>query len=327
MLYHYSEFSGTPWLPRAWLAVDVFVCLSGFVISHRYQHEIEAGMPFVEFMRRRLVRLYPVYLFGLLFGAAMFLAVDAHPHGGAAGFAKALALGLLVLPYPNDMVLAQGTGHATGLLFPFNGPSWSMFFELAVNVGFFVLVALGVRRLRWVIGLSALAYLWLAHAVTGLNAGWNTHTFAGGLPRLAFAFAAGMALYRSQREPGDRTFAARGHLGVISVALMLIVFMLPDSPFVSLAGVLALGPLIVWSNAAARPAPRLAAACGFLGWVSYPLYLVHLPVFYALSRLAPKLPAPNWAVIIVQAAIAFAAAWAVALLDDALHRRRHLATT
>src|SRR5438552_3198733 len=104
------------------------------------------GMPFVEFMRRRFARLYPIYLFGLLFGAAMFLATEAYPHGyGAATFAKTLALGLLVLPYLNDAVQPQGTGHATGLLFPFNGPSWSMFFELAVNVGFFALVACGVR--------------------------------------------------------------------------------------------------------------------------------------------------------------------------------------
>ena len=327
MLYHYSEFSGTPWLPRAWLAVDVFVCLSGFVISHRYQREIEAGMSFVEFMRRRLARLYPVYLFGLLFGAAMFLTADAYPHGdGAAGFAKALALGLLVLPYPNDMVLAQGTGHATGLIFPFNGPSWSMFFELVVNILFFALVVLGLRRLRWVMGLSALAYLWIAHAASGLNAGWNTHTFAAGFPRLTYAFVAGMALYRWQRERSENALAPRSPLGAFSVALMLIAFMLPGSAFVSLAGVLALGPLVVWANAPVRPSPLLAAGCSFLGWVSYPLYLVHLPVFYALSR-APRLPAPGWAVITVRAAIAFAAAWAVALLDDALRRRLHPAMT
>ncbi|HKX43772.1 MAG TPA: acyltransferase [Burkholderiaceae bacterium] len=330
MLYHYSEFSGTPWLPRAWLAVDVFVCLSGFVISHRYQREIEAGLSLVEFMRRRLVRLYPIYLFGLLFGAAMFLATEAYPpHGyGAASFLKALALGLLVLPYPNEMVLAQGTTQATGLLFPFNGPSWSMFFELAVNVGFFALVAWGVRRLRWVLGVSALAYLWIAHAATGLNAGWNTHTFAAGFPRLAYAFAAGMAVYRWHRQhAGDTAFAQRNRLGPFSVALMLIVFMLPVSAFVSLVGVLALGPLIVWGNAAARPAPRLAATCSFLGWISYPLYLVHLPVFYALSLPAPRLAAPSWVVIVVKAGIAFAAAWSVALLDDALRRRRRATLT
>ena len=328
MLFHFSEFSGTPWLPRAWLAVDIFVCLSGFVISHRYRREIEAGMSFVEFMRRRLVRLYPIYLFGLLFGAATFLATEAYPHGyGAASFAKTLALGLLVLPDLNDMVQAQGTGRVVGLIFPFNGPSWSMFFELAVNAAFFVLVALGLRRLRWLMAASALACLWIAHTATGLNAGWDTRTFAAGFPRLAYAFCAGMALYSWHQRHAAAESTRRGGLAWITVALMLIVFMLPGSALVSLAGVLALGPLIVWSHAAAQPTPRLAAACRFLGWLSYPLYLVHLPVFYALSLLLPKAPAlaPGWAVVLVKAVVAFAAAWSVALLDDGLRRRRRAA--
>lgn len=321
VLFHFSEFSGEPWLQRAWLAVDVFVCMSGFVIAHSYQQKIEAGMSFAEFARRRMSRLYPLYLFGLLAGAAMFLATTAYPAGySPITFAKTFALGLLVLPYLNDVATVQGAGKVVGLLFPFNGPSWSMFFELAANAAFFALVFLRVRRWWIVIGVCALLFLWMAQLGSGVNAGWNTRTFAAGFPRIGYSFFAGVALYRL--HDAHRTGLAGQ--GLPAILLMLAVFALPSSKAVSVVGFLALGPIIIWANAAARPGPRLSSAYHFLGWISYPLYIVHVPVYYALSLLAPAASStlPIWALISAKTGVAIACAWGVARLDDALRRRR-----
>ena len=330
VLFHYSEFNGTPWLPRAWLAVDVFVCLSGFVIAHKYQHAVEAGMSFGEFFRRRLGRLYPVYLFGLILGALVFVAAPVAPAGfTAARFATSMALGVLVLPYPNDIVMTQGTGHVAGVLFPLNGPSWSMFFELAVNAVFFAIVVRRHKRLGLLLAISAALYLGIAQASTGLNAGWSLHTFAAAFPRVAFAFFAGVALYRSGEPHASARFRP-ARWALPAVLLMLVVFVLPArlpaplpvAGLVSAFGVLALGPLIVWTHAAARPGPLLAALCSRLGWLSYPLYIVHVPLFNGLALFDPPggWPAPPWAVIVAKTALALALAGGVAWLDDARRR-------
>ena len=63
MLMHASEYLQHDLLPQASLAVDFFFVLSGFVIAHAYgtrRHGI-----FAEFMSRRMVRLYPLFIFGL----------------------------------------------------------------------------------------------------------------------------------------------------------------------------------------------------------------------------------------------------------------------
>jgi len=278
-------------------------------------------MSFAEFVGRRLVRLYPLYLFGLLLGAITFLATPSvRASLSAAASAKAFALGLLVLPYLSDATLTEGGGAVTGPLFPFNGPAWSMFFELVANGAFFLLLYLRLQRLWPIIVVCGVSYLLAAYVDGGLNGGWGTQTFAVGFPRVLFAFFVGVALYRLH----DFSRASPGHYGSLCVVLMLVVFVLPESRLVSVAAVLALGPLIIWTNSAAVPGPRLASAYRFLGAISYPLYITHVPVLRGLSLLAPESgwAAPAWVLTLVGTLAAVLVAWAVATLDDALRRRR-----
>ena len=54
---------------RGYLAVDAFFILSGFVIAHAYEAKLVArAMGFAQFARIRLIRLYPMYLVGLVVG-------------------------------------------------------------------------------------------------------------------------------------------------------------------------------------------------------------------------------------------------------------------
>ncbi len=52
-------------LPTAYLAVDLFFLLSGFVLAHAYEERLRQGMTLHRFMLARLVRLYPLYLAGI----------------------------------------------------------------------------------------------------------------------------------------------------------------------------------------------------------------------------------------------------------------------
>jgi peptidoglycan/LPS O-acetylase OafA/YrhL len=58
---------------HAHLAVDFFFALSGYVIAYAYDSRW-AGMGYLEFFRRRLVRLHPLVVFGSTLDFLVFLA-------------------------------------------------------------------------------------------------------------------------------------------------------------------------------------------------------------------------------------------------------------
>jgi peptidoglycan/LPS O-acetylase OafA/YrhL len=64
MLNHYT---GANLFPNP-IAPDFFWCLSGFVIASSYEQKLEGGMPVREFLRRRLIRVYPMYILGTFVG-------------------------------------------------------------------------------------------------------------------------------------------------------------------------------------------------------------------------------------------------------------------
>ncbi|MGO8013281.1 acyltransferase, partial [Rhizobium ruizarguesonis] len=60
--------------PAAYLAVDLFFCLRGFVIGHAYEKKLiqESSISANDFAIKRLIRLYPLYLLGLLIGVLAY---------------------------------------------------------------------------------------------------------------------------------------------------------------------------------------------------------------------------------------------------------------
>lgn len=109
---------------HAYLAVDLFFIMSGFVIAHAYERRLLAGWSPGDFIRTRVVRLWPLYLLGTAVGAAVFAGVA----GDAVGFA---VLGVLVAAAVVMMPLPLG---AEVQIFDLNRPAWSLFFEMVANV-------------------------------------------------------------------------------------------------------------------------------------------------------------------------------------------------
>ncbi|MEQ1607439.1 MAG: acyltransferase family protein [Hyphomonadaceae bacterium] len=68
-------------VPNRTLSVDFFFKLSGFALAHAYGAKLESGWSRSAFMRMRLIRLYPLYIFGTLIGALALL--GQHWPGGA----------------------------------------------------------------------------------------------------------------------------------------------------------------------------------------------------------------------------------------------------
>ncbi len=294
--YHLFEaFATSPVDQRfnhGYLAVDFFFLLSGFVIGYAYDERWGRGLRMRDFIKRRLIRLHPMVVLGALLGAAAFFVQGSVRWNGepvSTGMVlAALLCGLLLIPaWP-------GAGHevrGNGEMYPLNGPGWSLFFEYLGNLLYMLLL----RRLptRWLTLLVALTGAALAAFAIGdlsgyghLGVGWTLagSNFPGGMLRLLFAFPAGLLLARRFRP-----VRIRGAFWLCSLSLAVLLAM----PYVGseqnhlfnglydTLSTLLLFPLLLWLGASGHATDAATARiCGFLGNISYPLYMVHYPSMY-----------------------------------------------
>lgn len=265
------------------LAVDFFFCLSGFVVAHAYDQRLAQGMTVAGFMEKRLIRLYPMILIGVVLGAlAAFYVGDQAPAKILRNTAGALALlpvGLL----------------DNGLTYPLNVPMWSLFFEIAACLAYGVSVkVLPQRWTPWLLGLLGLmlaAAIIAAGQVTNFGL-FGVGSFAVGTLRVAYPFLLGVIFHRIDARARVRRFPS--WLGVI---LLVAVLYMPtlggwEAAYHVLA-TLAFLPAVLLVGAATQT--KYSALWSALGRLSYPLYLVHWPVFIALHHLmgdaTPAVPA------------------------------------
>ena len=278
-------------LNHGYLAVDFFFMLSGFVISYAYDDRF-TSMGTLGFFRRRLVRLHPMLLIGVLIGVATFVAQGRVTWSGETIGWEWIALSALLACF---MIPAlPGLGYevrGNGETFPLNGPSWSLFFEYIGNIVY----ALILRRLNkaWlavVVALTGLGWAWFALTnVSGygsMGVGWTIDTvnFGGGMLRMLFPFSLGMLLARHFKP-----LYVRGVFAWCSLAL-LVLFSVPyieglspvclNSVYELFCLVVAF-PLVVWIGASGTAGSgKSSYVCNMLGQLSYPLYIIHYPFMY-----------------------------------------------
>src|SRR5262245_45457012 len=71
ILDHVSSVTLRHWFPGRYLAVDFFFVLSGFVLAHAYGERLQSQLSPWRFMCIRMIRLYPLYLLGLMLGLVL----------------------------------------------------------------------------------------------------------------------------------------------------------------------------------------------------------------------------------------------------------------
>ena len=306
MLMHASEYLQRDLLPQASIAVDFFFVLSGFVIAHAYGERASMGL--AQFMSRRMVRLYPLFLFGLVLGVLVLL-VYAGQHLTDYSPSQILlgaAVNAAYLPFFNDGHIFNNIhDSAHGTIFPANGPAWSLSFEIAANLFFFSMYRLGLRGLRWLLLLSYAAIVVtggaaaLAHGRLGLElmGGWATINFVNGIPRVFYGFALGVALYLLAESRLfarlESALARRDFTMYVLFAALVLMFAVPT--FGHLNGLYYLimiampVPLLVFAGAAAPCNSLLTLKTArFLGGLSYPLYCLHYPIMRVVQLAAGK---------------------------------------
>jgi peptidoglycan/LPS O-acetylase OafA/YrhL len=305
MCYHYYLQSAQNPLPNAFIAVDFFFILSGFVIMHAYGGRLANGMPLPRYLAHRVIRLYPMMALSLLIGAPVFLLYTkmGHTDFSMRDIVASVASNLCFLPYLNDKTIFGTPDKTVGLLFPVNGPLWSIFFELAASGAFIILYRFGQATLRRVC-LAALALMVGGGMLTAFSTynhslasgfGWGTQNLLGGFPRVLYGFTCGMLLYQARQQLGRAYFSGRffssnaGSLILYPALAAMLIFPGNFHGLYYLLAIAMLAPVLVMWGGAVTPSNRLLLqASRFLGWISFPLYCLHMPVFNATIVLDEK---------------------------------------
>lgn len=276
---------------HGYLAVDFFFVLSGFVIGYAYDNRWDK-MTLKGFFKRRLIRLHPMIIAGMLIGAVCFY------FQGSAVFPiirqtpvwemlLIMLIGFTLLPVPPSMDI-RGWQE----MHPLDGPAWSLFFEYIANI----LYALFIRKfsnklLSVFVFIFGCAFIQLS--VFGPNGdvigGWSLEPsqLRIGFTRLLYPFFAGLLLSRICK-PGHIK-----HAFFWCSLLLVIILSVPriggsnhlwmNGLYVAFS-VIFLFPLIVYLGASGKVVGKLPSKiCEFLGNISFPIYIIHYPFIYLFT--------------------------------------------
>jgi peptidoglycan/LPS O-acetylase OafA/YrhL len=256
-------------LPGRYLAVDFFFALSGFVLAHVYGPRFAAGLSSAQFLRGRVIRLYPLYIAATLAGALLVALkiVRGWTHTGWEQLAVSMFLNAAYLPVPQNLSVVSSSP------FPFDGPAWSLFFEFAVNIVFALIAMRLTTRVHVVLLAFAAGAVMLAAFTFGkLDSGFAYENFWGGFARVAYAFFAGVLVYRLRgawRAPALPPWAA--------LALLFAILAMPAGGILRPAwdafAAIVLFPLLIALCANTKVGGMTARACAAAGAVSYGFYV------------------------------------------------------
>jgi peptidoglycan/LPS O-acetylase OafA/YrhL len=274
-----SDVLSSSVIRHAYLFVDFFFVVSGFVIASRYQDSISSGRTRVaDFLKLRLGRLYPLHLFTLLLMMAIYTYVGSAPDA---------AIALRVAPvdrrpwsYLVNIFMLQGL-HTTPVP-TWNHPSWSVSTEFATYV-VYALLWKTLKQWTW----FATAFIIVAAPIAiAVLVGHMDTTFEWGILRSLLGFALGAAMFNVLRSPAAQAVAARVRRNPataieIAVLAVIVVFVAqPDHTMLTIAApfVFALGVLVFSGGYGAVSGLLGSRVFRHVGTISYSVYLLHQPL-------------------------------------------------
>jgi len=293
--FHIFEAHSTSHLDQiinhGYLAVDFFFVLSGFVIGYAYDDRWDS-LTIGGFFKRRLVRLQPMVVMGMVIGAVCFYFQDSTMWPGIHTIPVwkmllIMLIGFTLIPIPLFMDI-RGWQE----MHPLDGPGWSLFFEYIANI----LYGLFIRKfsktalsILVILSGAALIHYTVTCKSGDVIGGWsiNAEQLRIGFTRMMYPFFAGLLLCRTVKLTQIK------HSFLWCSLLLLVVLAMPriggkdhlwmNGLYESLIIIL-MFPLIVYMGASGEVAGKTASrVCKFFGDISYPIYITHYPLIYTYT--------------------------------------------
>ncbi len=288
-IYHFhvhSHIGAAPITQGAYLFVDFFFVLSGFVISYAYGDRLTDAGAIGAFALRRFGRLWPLHgaMLAFLFLFELFKLDAARRgwiHPAHQPFDPTGFYGWASLPTNLTLTQALGIhGHLT-----WNAPAWSICVEFWMYLVFAALCWSGRRPLA--IGgaacvVTGLVVLWAAGK--GMNVSYDFGLFRG----LA-GFFLGHFTYRLWRGPLAPSAAWLGRCEIPAVAAVALFLIFAGSDrTASLFAPLLFAPVVLVFAGERGVLSRAmrSAPIAHLGAWSYSIYMVHAPITDLIMSLA-----------------------------------------
>jgi len=332
---------------HGFLGVDFFFILSGFVMGYAYDRQWKTSnqtslsgsretLTLWGFIKRRLIRLHPMVVMGVLLGAAAYIIQGCTMWDGTEVTIRAVMLatlmGLFMIPSPTSMDV-RGYTEA----FPLNGPHWSLFLEYVGSLLYgLILHHLSTKWLGALVSCSILSIVGYAFLVEdgGIAYGWSSEpmNLFGGMLRMLYAYPMGLLMARMFRERQPKPM--RGHMFLLCSLALIVLLGLPylggknTETIYQLVCVLLLFPIIIWYGARGMVSGWRQKTVSFVGRLSYPLYAVHYPFVYLFITWVGKDGHPYegylhpWLPLLVTIAVSVAIATLCLLFYDEPLRKR-----
>jgi len=307
----YAPLGFMVWIPKlgAFEAILGFLLISGYSISTSYQKEPE------HFIWRRLKRLYPIYIASIII-TYLAWGFPFQPNAPSVGY---LVLNALFL---NQLFTSSS----------FVGPAWSLSLEFWLYCLTPALMAVRPNWNRALVYFSFVCYLLytagrtLFHLPYYYSVGWG-----GNLILLSFIWICGLRIARerdnSRQVMRDVRMIFTGHIGLgMCIQFMSSLkrhttelFFLNEVPSFILQSLTLCLVYQIFSKCVLNPAisRRRSITLRFMGDISYPLYLIHIPVYMMLARTTLK---SQYAYLAVTLAASATLYWLV----DFYSKKRHL---
>ena len=274
-------------LRNSFLFVDFFFVLSGFVLQHAYGQRLKSGIDLRKFVIRRFGRLWPLHIATML--SVIFLELAELGVTGATGM-ESNPLGADVWEIGSSIGQSVFLIHAfnESLSAAFNFPSWSISVEFYAYLVFAATVMLMPNR-KWIAfaALSFVGFIVVANfseRFMQVNYGWSFYRclagfFVGALLRMGYTR---LTAFKPKSE---------ALLSIIQMMMIASVFIFVSNFARGPSGMLA--PFIFAISILIMSWPggwlsQLLSTKGMakLGLWSYSIYMVHIPIYMAISKTA-----------------------------------------
>jgi peptidoglycan/LPS O-acetylase OafA/YrhL len=273
---------------NAYILVDVFFVMSGFVISHVYNAKFSDGMglaPFKKYMGARFARVYPIYFFTTFWAFAAALLIIKY----SAYLPPLFATLFNVRALPATLLLIQDL-HLY-LVAPLNTPAWSLSAEWWMYLIFPVLVPLFlslktrgkiITAVLLLVAYVAMYYLLgpIARPLTSGNPSLDLISDFGFL-RCAAGFLSGMLFYEFYRSNTGHNLLKNDWVFILCLASIFLIMHFN----VNILFAFALLPVLIlaasyndtYMSKIFNIKPLL-----YLGEWSFSIYMIHIPILFTV---------------------------------------------